>query len=56
MLVENGHVNAASLRIMQVTKKIPVGDGPEYVHLLEAKVVASQKGQWYLTRVAVADD
>ena len=52
MLVENGHVNMSTLRVMTVKKKISGED----VYLLEAKVVASQKGQWYLSRVAIADD
>ena len=38
MLVENGHINPASLRIMAVTKKIRDGAPSDTVHLLEAKV------------------
>ena len=54
--MENGHVNTASLRVIKVLKKIQTGDVPEHVYLLEAKVVASQKGQWYLCRVAISED
>lgn len=56
MLVENGHVNVASMRVIRVKKKIQSGNEPEYINLIEAKVVASQKAKWYLCRVAVSED
>ena len=56
MLVENGHVNVASMRVIRVKKKIQSGNEPEYVNLIEAKVVASQKAKWYLCRVALSED
>ena len=56
MLVENGHINPRTLRIYKVKKKISKTESDEYVYLLEAKVVASQKTQWYWTRVAISSD
>ena len=43
MLVENGHVNVSTLRVMQVEKKIKRHDDTDTLYLLEAKVVTSMK-------------
>ena len=56
MLVENGHINPASIKVIRVQKTVArSGPTAEYLYLLEAKVVASQKGQWYLTRVGISE-
>ena len=55
MLVENGHINPSTLKVIKAKKKVQRGDVAEHLYLVEAKVVASQKSQWYLTRVALSE-
>ena len=53
MLVENGHVDPTTMRVLRATKKQKQGDETDTVYLLEAKVIASQKTQYYWTRVCL---
>ena len=54
MFIKNGHVDPSSLRVFTAAKKIKHGDESYKIYLLEGKVVASQKTQYYWSRVCLS--
>lgn len=56
MLVENGHVNPATTRVIKAKQKVKVGVVPKTIWIFESKVVASQKTRVYLCRIAFNQD